>query len=242
MLYRVDYVLALLAAGAAAAALLSGRAARIEPQRLARGYLIATAAILALRAALHIALFGAEVGWLPVTLFLASGDVEVVLLGAVYGIAVVEAMRGGFAAVLGAPQLRAALCLSVGIEFTLIGSGKTHALDFMLDFFAQSHYPRSFLFVTMEIEALGAAVILLPWRRATIAATGVLAVMMFGAISTHWHNGEPFDYSRDAVVMLLRLGPIAVLCIGGRRAALAAAVCCAAALAGGAMVRLPTLH
>ncbi|MGH9886672.1 MAG: DoxX family protein [bacterium] len=238
MLYRVDYLLALLAAGAIAAALLSGRAANIAPQRLARGYLIAIAVTVAIRAALFIALFGAEISTLPVELFLVLGDLGIVLLGALYGIAIVAAVRGELAAVLRAPQLCAALCLSVGIGFALAGVGKIYSLDFMLDFFAQSHYTKSFLFVIIATEVLGGAMILLPWRPAVLAATAVLSVVMFGAIYTHWHNGEPLDYSRDAIGMLLRLAPIAVIFAGWRRAALGAVVCCAAAIAGSALVRI----
>ncbi|HSR96438.1 MAG TPA: DoxX family protein [Kofleriaceae bacterium] len=238
MLYRVDYLLALLAAGALAAALLSGRAAKIAPQRLARGYLIATAVTVAVRAALFIALFGAGVSTLPVSWFLVVGDLGIVLLGALYGIAIVGAARDGFAAALEAPQLRAALCLSVGIGFSLAGIGKMYSLDFMLDFFAQSHYTKPFLFVIIATEVIGGAAILLPWRPAVLAATAALGVVMFGAIYTHWHNGEPLDYSRDAIGMLLRLVPIAVICAGWRRAMLGAIVCCAAAIAGSALVRV----
>lgn len=238
MLYRVDYLLALLAAGAIAAALLARRAANIAPQRLARGYLIVTAVTVAVRAVLFVALFGAGVSTLPLAPFLVIGDLGIVLLGALYGIAIVHALRGGFAAVLGAPELRTALCLSVGIGFSLAGLGKIYSLDFMLDFFAQSHYTRSFLFVIIATEVIGGAVILLPSRTAVLAAAAALGVVMFGAIYTHWHNGEPLDYSRDAIGMLLRIAPIAVIGAGPRRAALGAAVCCAAAIAGSALVRV----
>lgn len=238
MYYRVDYLLALLAAGALVAALLSPRAARIAPQRLAHGYLMATAALVALRAVVFATVFAAGVSWLPAWLFAIIGDLGIVLLGALYGIAAVDRVRGGFAAVLSAPELRMALCLALGIGFAMAGIGKAYSLDFMLDFFGQSHYTKSFLFVIMATEVIGGAVILLPWRAVTLAASAALAVVMFGAIYTHAHNHEPFDYSEGAVGMLLRLAPLAVICVGWRRAALGAAVCCAAAIIGSAMVRV----
>ena len=238
MYYRVDYLLALLAAGALVAALLSPRAARIASQRLAHGYLIATAVLVGLRAVVFMAVYAAGMAWLPAWLFAITGDLSIVLLGALYGVAAVERVRGGFAAVLGAPEVRIALCLSLGIGFAMAGIGKAYSLDFMLDFFGQSHYTKSFLFVIMATEVIGGAAILLPWRAATLAAGAALTVVMFGAIYTHAHNHEPFDYSQGAVGMLLRLAPLAVICVGWRRAALGAAACCAAAIIGGTLVRV----
>jgi len=219
------------------AALVARRAAPLEGPRLARGYLIAVAAFAALRVVLFIAQFAAGISWPPIAVFLLAGDAGVVLLGGFYGLAAVEAVRGG-TGFTDAPDTRSALRLSVALGFALTTIGKTVSLDFMLDFFAQSHYSKGFLFVIMSVEVVGGVVILLPWRGAVIAATAALGVVMFGAIYTHLHNGEPFDYSRDAVVMLFRLAPIAVLYASRRRAALGAALCCAAAVAGSALVRI----
>ena len=235
MLFRVDYTLALFVAGAIAAILASGRLAAGDAHRVARGYLAATGTVMAIRVAAFVATHGLRAG-LPVWVSPLTGDLAHVLVGGLYGLAVVE-WRGGLAPVLRAPELRLALGLSIGVSFALAGVAKAFYLDMMVAFFAQSGYDRSFLYFVMTTEVLGGMALVLRWRWLTLAAIAGLAVDMFGAIYTHAHNGDPIDDSSAAIAMLLELAPLAAMYVGRRWVATGAALCAVAAVAGGALVR-----
>jgi hypothetical protein len=179
--------------------------------------------------------------WPPDLVRQLVGDLGIVLAGVVYGLAVLERVRGSAAAVLRAPELRFALCLSVGVGFVVGGMGSAAYIDFMREFFTHSGYSHSFLYFIMAIEVLGGVALVLPWRWLVLAAVTGLAIDMFGAIYTHVHNGDPLDDSTSAIGALLRLAPLAVLTVGGRRArvvvGIGAVVCAALAVGGGVLVR-----
>jgi len=241
MLYRVDYVVALVVAGAIVAVLAGRRLAAVDARRVARGYLLASGVVVAVRVGLFIVRYPLDVHWPPDLGWRALGDLGPVLLGAAYGLAVLEWWRGGFAAVVRSPDVRFALCLSTGLGFVMTAMGSVFYIDAMRAFFAQSGYSARFLNFIMAIELAGGIALVLPWRWLNLAAAAGLAIDMFGAIYTHVHNGDPLDDSTGAVGMLLRLVPIAVM-LAGRRwrgVGLGAVACAALAVAGSALVRQP---
>ena len=241
MLYRVDYTLALLLAGAIVTVVAGRWRAAIDGARVARGYLVATAAIVAVRVVVLVARDALGVTWIPDLVGPLAGDLGVVLVGAIYGLAVLDRGRGDAAAVLRAPELRFALCLSAGIGFVLTVIGSARSIEFMRGFFTESGYSHGFLYFIMAIELLGGIALVLPWRWLVLAAVAGLAIDMFGAVYTHLHNGDPLDDSTGAIGQLLRLAPLAVLTVKGRRArvavGLAAVGCAALAAAGSALIR-----
>lgn len=239
MFYRVDYNVALLVVGAIAAALASRRLAALAPERLARGYLRLTAAIVAIRTVLFVATWGLEITLVPPAVAAVIGDAGLALVGAVFGLGLIDLARGGFGAFLRAAETRFALCLATAAMFALAGLGKAFHLDDMLGFFAQSQYSKSFLFFILAIEVLGAMALLLPWRWAVIAAIAGLGVDMIGAIATHVHNGDPLDDSAGAIAALCRLGLLGLLLVPRAWLATGAAACAAIALVGAALVRQP---
>jgi len=239
MLQRVDVIVALVLAGAIAAIAASHWISRLDPLRAARGYLGATAIVVALRVAQFVATYaiGLQLSWVSDLVGAVTGVASLVLLGALYGIAVLNVRRGGFEALLRAPQIGFALCLSLALQFTLAGIGKLYFLDMMQTFFAQSGYSKTFLHFIITTEVLAGVALLLPWRWAVNAAIAGLAVDMAGAIWTHVHNGDPLDDSSGAIGTLLRLAPLAVLYLGRRWAVLGAAASAVLAIAGSAQLR-----
>jgi len=241
MLFRVDYVVSLMLAGAIAAVLAGRRLAAVDARRVARGYLVATAAVVALRVVLFVVRYPLGIDWPPEPVRQAFGDLGCVLLGVAYGLAVLERMRGGFAAVLRSSEVQFALCLSTGMGFVLAAMGGVFYIEAMRAFFAQSGYSATFLYFIKAVELAGGIALMLPWRWLNLAAAAGLAITMFGAIYTHVHNGDPLDDSTGAITMVLRLATIAVLLAGHRwrGVGLGVAVCAALAVAGSALVRGP---
>jgi len=243
MFYRVYYVLALVLAGAIAAVLSGRRLAAVDARRLARGYLVATAVVVATRVGLFVVRYPLDVDWPSEPVRQAFGDVGCVLLGVVYGLVALERMRGGFAAVLRSSEVQFALCLATGIGFVMAAMGGVFYIDAMRAFFAQSGYSATFLYFIKAVELAGGIALVMPWRWLNLAAAAGLAITMFGAIYTHVHNGDPLDDSTGAISMLLWLTMIAVLLAGHRwrGVGLGAVVCAALAVAGSALVRGPAV-
>ena len=241
MLCRVDYVLALVLAGAIATMLAARRVAAADAHRVAHGYLVVSAVVVALRVALFVVRYPLEVHWPPDLIWQALGDLGPVLVGVVYGLTVLEWRRGGFAAVLRSPEVRFALCLSTGLGFVMTAMGSVFYIDAMRAFFAQSGYSATFLHFIIAIEITGGIALVMPWRWLNLAAAAGLAIDMFGAIYTHAHNGDPLDDSAAAIGMQLRLAPLAVLTVGPRwrGVGVGAFACAALAVAGSAVVRQP---
>jgi len=79
MFYRVDYRVALVVAGALATVMLARRAARVDPQRLVRGYLVVTAIAGAVPVALYVARFVAGDHPVPARLPASLGDLGILL-------------------------------------------------------------------------------------------------------------------------------------------------------------------
>ncbi|HWL87580.1 MAG TPA: DoxX family protein [Polyangiaceae bacterium] len=240
LIYRVDYLLAIMLAGVIAGAVAGRWTSRREPARLARGYFVFTVAWLAVRLPLFlvVAVFLRNI---PIT-----GGIWDFAFGALFGIALRHPRRG---AVLREPPVLSALCLSVGVQFIIGAVSSAFAFDSMTEFFTQSGYSVPFLRLIIALEALGGIGLLVP---ATVPlAIVALGVDMFGAIYTHAHNGDPIHDSSDAIAMLIRLGTIAVLWLLARSTAapwralraaglvvlVGAVVCTAAAITGGVLAR-----
>jgi hypothetical protein len=222
--YRVDYTVALVVIGAIAAVAGMRRAAAIDPRSLARRYLAATVAVVALRVVLVAATWCFGPGVVPAPAAGLAGDLGLVLVGAVHGVALRAWLSGARAELLRAPQSATALRVSTGVGFAVIAVGSAVHHAFMVEFFTQSGYSTGFLHAVMAGELLGGLALLLGRPSVTIAVTAALAIDMVGAIATHAHNGDPLDDSAAAIGMLLRLAAIAALYVPRARLAVGAAM------------------
>lgn len=246
MLFRVDYVIALVVAGAIAGALAANFFASFETSRLARAYYV----LIAVRVSLGV-IFFVLAYVLPVpgpwsSLNKLCSDATNLLLGALFGLALRRSKAPG---ILLEPQVYSALCLSAGYAILIAGVGKAFSMQAMTDFFTQSGYSVAFLKFIMVAEIIGGAALLTPW--AALPATIGISVDMMGAVITHVHNGDPLNDSTGAIAMLIRLAAIAVVWslrprsadpprpIRGRLAtvAICAALCFVAAIAGSSAMR-----
>jgi hypothetical protein len=97
-------------------------------------------------------------------------------------------------------------------SFILATVGKSINMPYMISFFKQSGYATWFLYFIMSAEAFGGLGILLHFKLKTVplAAAG-LAIIMLGAVYTHWHNHDPFSDSYAAVVQFINLSLMLVL-------------------------------
>jgi uncharacterized membrane protein YphA (DoxX/SURF4 family) len=234
MLPRIAFLLTLIVAGAAAGAALSRRLERIEPARLARGYLVAVAALMCLRV---VAYMVANVFGVKAVRPASTGpyDLTNLLVGGLYGLAAVHARRGGFGAFLRAPDLLLALRLSAGVAFLLAGLVNVFIMDATgVDYFVEVGYTKTFHLFIMTAEVLGGAALLLPWRWLTMATAAGLTIDMFGALYTQARSGDPLDAA--AIAMLLRLAPLVGLSVKGRWATVGAVACAIVAIVGAAIL------
>lgn len=205
MYYRVDYMLAVMAAGFVLGALLARSSSRVEASRLARYYYIWTVfrAVVA-----GVVLAGTVVfplGKLWSNIGGSTGDLSNLLFGALIGLAVFRRQRLDL---FREPAVYSAFCLATAIAIVTAGLAKPFYMQDMIDFFAQSGYSLAFLKFIIIAEVLGGLALLVPWT--VIPAVAGLTVDMVGAIYTHAHNGDPLNDSSGAIVMLFRLAAIAV--------------------------------
>jgi len=217
MLYRVDYLLAVIFLGTLAGSFFGKRMSSIESSRLARGYYVAISILLLLRA---LAIVGSIVlgngsGWVKVGSFI--GDAGNFLFGALFGIAM---RRSNSSAFLREPAFLSSLCLWSGFAFVISGYTKALYMQTMSGFFTQSGYSIAFLKFIMTIEVLGGIALVVPWT--TIPALAGLSIDMFGAIYTHIHNGDPIHDSTGAIGQLIRLGAIVALWVLQRESGITA--------------------
>jgi hypothetical protein len=222
----------LIALGAASAAALAPRLRRADAARLARNYVTATSVLMAARIAAYIAAnaFGANAFRSAST---GPYDLTNLLIGALYGLVLVHALGGGFGAFFRSPEVETALRIATGSAFVLAGLGGLLFLNAShVDYFLAVGYPTSFHFVIIFLEVLGGAALLVGWRWLTLVVAAGLAIDMFGALITNVRTGAPLDPA--AVVMLLRLAPLALITARGRwRVVSVAGIACAlAAFAG----------
>ena len=249
MIYRVDYLLAVILSGVIVGVLVSRRTANIEPGRLARGYFVIIAMLLAIRAAVFVCGIVLANGAVWNTIGSGIGDGSNFLLGGIVGIA---SRRSERREILCDPSVYSALCLSAGFSFVIAGYAKAFYMEGMTQFFAQSGYSTPFLKFIMTIEVLGGIGLLIPWT--VLSAIAGLSIDMFGAIFTHIHNGDSINDSTGAISALIRFGVILTLWAWRPRhesdmvsmrqrfvgIAIAAALCAAAAAAGSALMRRQT--
>lgn len=246
MIYRVDYVLGVMFLGLVVGFIFSRWTSAAEPSRLARGYFVVVAILLALRAVVFAITVVLPAAHFWTTTGNAMGDVTNFFFGFLFGIALLRRERRE---ILCDPSIYFILCISAGIGFIMAGYVKAFSMQGMTQFFAQSGYSPSFLKFIMTAEVLGGAALLIPFT--VLPAIAGLAIDMFGAIYTHIHNGDPLNDSTGAIAALIRFAVIVFLWawrprpadVAGsvrRRLSGAAAVaaCCAiVAVGGSAMVR-----
>ena len=98
------------------------------------------------------------------------------------------------------------ISILTGNSFILATAGKAQHTNEMISFFATSGYATWFLYFIMSAEAFGALGVLLHFKLKTgpLAAAG-LAIIMLGAVYTHWHNNDPFSDSYAAIGQLINL-------------------------------------
>ena len=206
MFYRVDYMLAVLLAGAGLGALFGKATAAVPSARLARIYYAVTAGIVICRTIAFAWTTVAPHARFAGTVWGLAGDCTGLLFGVVFGLA---ARRPDSRSLLAEPSILEAFCLGIAFTFALAGVGKAFSMGPMTDFFTQSGYSIAFLKFIVIAEVFGALGILLPWART--AAWAGLTIDMFGAVQTHIHNGDPWNDSAGAIVMLIRLIVVAIL-------------------------------
>jgi putative oxidoreductase len=104
-------------------------------------------------------------------------------------------------------------------SFLVATVGKSMNIPIMISFFKQSGYAIWFLYFIMSAEAFGGLGILLHFKLKTgpLAAAG-LAIIMLGAVYTHWHNKDPFSDSYAAVGQFINLSLLLILCYFEQRA------------------------
>jgi hypothetical protein len=101
------------------------------------------------------------------------------------------------------PYLLKALCLSVSVSFLATEIGKlTHSAE-MRQFFLESGYAAWFLYFIIAAEILGAIGLFI--SKTIVSAASGLVIIMFGAIHTHYRNGDPFSDSLEALHLLILL-------------------------------------
>jgi len=107
------------------------------------------------------------------------------------------------------PYLLRGICFSVSISFLAVEIGKlTHDAD-MRQFFLDSGLPVWFLYFVIIAESLGAIGLFL--KKLIVPAAFGLAILMFGAIFTHYNNGDSFSDSIEALHLLILLICIIVI-------------------------------
>lgn len=246
MIYRVDYLLAVIFAGMIAGALVGRWTSHIRPTRLARWYFIVIAVLVAMRIVAFVC--GTVLGLGPAWSTISSviGDAGNFLLGALFGLGLLRTEGREF---LCDPAVYSALCLTSGLGFVMAGYAKALHMEGMIQFFTQSGYSTPFLKFIVAAEVFGGIGLLIPWT--VLPAVAGLSIDMFGAVYTHIHNGDSIHDSTGAISALIRLGVIAVLwalrprpgapSASTRRrlaaVAIGAVICAGVAVAGSAMVR-----
>jgi uncharacterized membrane protein YphA (DoxX/SURF4 family) len=239
MLPPAAFLAVLLLAGAGAAVILARRLEQIRPARLARGFLLAAAASTSLRV---VAYFAANVFGVQAVRPASTGpyDLTNLLIGGLLGLAAVHAKRRRFGSFLSEPELLLALRFATGVAFILAGLGNVFFMERTgIDFFVNIGYTHTFHRFIMTTEILGGASLLLPWRWLTLVAVAGLTIDMSGALLNHIRSHDSLNVASAAIVMVVRLLPLALLTVKGRWLPIAAGAlaCVGVAVAGDAFLR-----
>jgi hypothetical protein len=104
------------------------------------------------------------------------------------------------------------ISILTGNAFLVATAGKSQHLGEMIAFFTTSGYATWFLYFIMTAELFGGLGILLHFKLKTgpLAVAG-LAIIMLGAVYTHWRNHDPFSDSYAAVGQLINLALMLIL-------------------------------
>jgi hypothetical protein len=206
MLYRVDYMLAVVTTGVLIGLLSSSATRGLNPTILGKRYYQSVAMLVILRvgASIPAVLLDRTTPW-DVVGHLA-GDLLGFLFGALFGLSV---LREDGQELLTNPAVLQALSLAVAFTFAFSGIAKAFSIDQMSKFFSTSGYSVTFLKFIITAEILGALGLLVRWT--AVPALLGLSVDMFGAVVTHVHNGDPLNDSTGAIGLLLRLAALGYL-------------------------------
>lgn len=218
--------------GGVAAVTLAPRLQRTSAPTLAHRYLVAVAVLMSVRVVAYVLanVFG-QLAIRPAST--GPYDLTNLLVGALFGLALVHARRGGFDHFFRAPEVLLAMRVATGIAFVLAGLVNIFIMTSgRPDYFVLMGYTKSFHLFIVTAEVLGGAAILLPWHWLTIAAACGLTIDMFGALYTQLHVGAPLDAA--AFAMLFRLIPLVLLVAKGRwiPVAMGAVACAVVAIMG----------
>jgi uncharacterized membrane protein YphA (DoxX/SURF4 family) len=115
---------------------------------------------------------------------------------------------------INSPYLLKGLCLSVSISFFGIEIGKSAHDSEMRLFFLGSGYAVWFMYFIMGLEILGAIGLFV--SRIIVPSALGLAIIMFGAIYTHYRNNDPFSDSLDALRLLILLVCVIIVKLLGK--------------------------
>jgi uncharacterized membrane protein YphA (DoxX/SURF4 family) len=200
MLYRVDYIVAVMLTGFTLGALLGRPTAGVSSSRLARGYYIVAIVLSVLRTGVFIESILGSYAKPWSTVGGCIGDLLGLTFGALFGLAIRRKDARDF---LTSSSILDAKCVALAFSFALAGIGKAFAMVPMTEFFAQSGYSVTFLKFIIIAEVFGAIGVLIPWT--AIPALACLAVDMFGALLTHIHNGDPVNDSTGAIGSLINI-------------------------------------
>lgn len=240
MIPPIESLLVLIVSGAVIGMALSRSLERIEPTRLARGFLIAVTTLMAVRVVAYVA---ANVFGVGLVRPAGTGprDLTNLLLGGLYGVAVAHARRRRLSAFFSAPDVLLALRLATGVAFVLAGLVNIFLDGLGHDFFIRAGYTKTFHFFIVTAEVLGGVAVLIPWPWLTLAASAGLTIDMFGAVYTQLRLGDTLEGFAPALAMLLRLALLVALVVSSLKrrwvlVAVGAIACAGVAIAGGMLL------
>ena len=104
------------------------------------------------------------------------------------------------------PWVLRALSISTALSFLATEVGKLANLGEMREFFSLAGYSHAFLYFIITAETVGSAFLLV--QRHVLLASCCLAILMVGAVHTHYRLGSPPSASFEAIHLLLLLTAI----------------------------------
>ena len=200
MFYRVDYSIGILLLGLLIGQATRSRVVRLFGIQLTRSYWIAAVVCSILRAIANIGTMVAPDAFTARRAAPLLGDLLGLLFG--FGIGLLIKRSDNDQSVLRF-ECADAFCAMLAFSFALSGVAKALSFSSMSEFFVHSGYSVEFLKFILIAEVFGALGLLIRSLR-LIAIVGLL-VDMFGAITTHIHNGDALNDNTGAIGMIVRL-------------------------------------
>jgi uncharacterized membrane protein YphA (DoxX/SURF4 family) len=145
-------------------------------------------------------------GWIVIGIAISSAILLLLNLTHAHGS---RLANGSVRSFISSPDVLRGLCLSVSVAFLMTEIGKLAHDAEMRQFFLESGYSVWFLYFVITMETLGSIALFIP-KLIVPAALGLI-ILMFGAIATHFRNGDPFSDSLEALHLLIVLICIVVI-------------------------------